>query len=97
MSAVQAHYTGDIVDDDVESEPLIGGAAPSRRPPRPNPLPKLQLAAIFAVKIIIPVSSTQVMPYSNVMIAELAASEGAATGYYGGIMVRFQSDISFHF
>lgn len=82
-------YTGDFVDGDIESEPLVATVAafPKRAQP-PNPLPKLQLAAIFAVKIIIPISSTQVVPYLNVMCEKLAASEGANTGYYSGIMVR---------
>ena len=86
MSAI--HYTGDDVEDDIETEPLVDIRGSSRRGVRPNPLPKLQLAAIFAVKIVIPTASNQIIPYSNVMIAELAASDGAATGYYTGTMVR---------
>lgn len=94
MSAVNTNEY--IVPDDMERAPLVEtGATTTVVPvsPRgirspPNPLPTLQLAAIFAVKIIIPTAATQVMPYINAMIEELAASEGAKTGYYSGIVVR---------
>ena len=84
---MSATYGTDFVDGDIENEPLVATASSPKRAPPPNPLPKLQLAAIFAVKIIIPISSTQVLPYLNVMVEELAASEGANTGYYSGLMV----------
>ncbi|PIL35917.1 MFS general substrate transporter [Ganoderma sinense ZZ0214-1] len=52
---------------------------------QPNPLPKLQLAVIYAIKLTLPIATTQALPYYNVFIEKLAASEGADTGYYSGL------------
>lgn len=54
---------------------------------KPNPLPKFQLAVIYAIKLTLPIAHTQAMPYYNVLIGKLAASEGADTGYYSGVTV----------
>lgn len=94
MSTANTHEY--IEPDDMERAPLVETGATTTVVPvslrgmrsPPNPLPKLQLAAIFAVKIIIPTAAAQVMPYANAMIEGLAASEGAKTGYYSGILVR---------
>ncbi|EMD37323.1 hypothetical protein CERSUDRAFT_50458 [Gelatoporia subvermispora B] len=80
--------TAELLDADsasgsLESDPLLprnGQVAPSI-----TPLPKLQLAAIYAIKLTLPVSHTQMMPYLNELVAKLAASEGAETGYYSGL------------
>lgn len=64
-----------------------------RARPRPNPLPKVQLAVVYAIKLVVPIASTQAMPYMNVLVSELAASSGAETGYYSGLVVRVQSTI----
>ncbi|OBZ70714.1 hypothetical protein A0H81_09127 [Grifola frondosa] len=66
---------------DIETARLL------RRSPRPNPLPKAQLAVIYAIKLTIPIALTQALPYINVLVEELAASEGAETGYYSGLAV----------
>ncbi|KAI9060327.1 MFS general substrate transporter [Trametes sanguinea] len=50
-----------------------------------NPLPKAQLAVIYAIKLTLPIALTQSIPYYNVLIEQLAASEGAETGYYSGL------------
>ncbi|KAM5534538.1 hypothetical protein V8D89_011742 [Ganoderma adspersum] len=50
-----------------------------------SPLPKLQLAVIYAIKLTLPIATTQALPYYNVFIEKLAASEGADTGYYSGL------------
>ncbi|KAI0820024.1 MFS general substrate transporter [Trametes gibbosa] len=63
-----------------ESEPLL-----SKHTAKPNPLPKAQLAIIYAVKLTLPIATTQTMPYYNLLIERLAASEGAETGYYSGL------------
>ena len=52
-----------------------------------NPLPKLQLAVIYAIKLTLPIALTQVLPYYNVFMEKLAASVGADTGYYSGVTV----------
>ncbi|KAF9805229.1 hypothetical protein IEO21_09135 [Rhodonia placenta] len=57
-----------------------------RARPRPNPLPKVQLAVVYAIKLVVPIASTQAMPYMNVLVSELAASSGAETGYYSGLV-----------
>ncbi|KAI1795645.1 MFS general substrate transporter [Ganoderma leucocontextum] len=52
---------------------------------QPSPLPKLQLAVIYAIKLTLPIATTQALPYYNVFMEKLAASEGADTGYYSGL------------
>ncbi|KAI0916406.1 hypothetical protein AcV5_006893 [Taiwanofungus camphoratus] len=71
-----------IVTEDIETDPLLHG----RTRMRPNPLPKVQLGAVYAIKVVIPIASTQILPYLNVLVAELASSEGAETGYYSGLV-----------
>ena len=65
-----------------EQAPLLG-----KRTAAPNPLPKLQLAVIYAIKLTLPIALTQAMPYYNVFIGRLASSVGANTGYYSGLAV----------
>ncbi|OCH87038.1 MFS general substrate transporter [Obba rivulosa] len=74
----------DSASGSLESDPLLRRHAQAAPPI--TPLPKLQLAAIYAIKLTLPISHTQMMPYLNVLIAQLAASEGAETGYYSGIV-----------
>ncbi|KAI0687446.1 major facilitator superfamily domain-containing protein [Cerioporus squamosus] len=64
-----------------ETEPLVAKKAKAK----PNPLPKFQLAVIYAIKLTLPIAHTQSMPYYNVLVGKLAASEGADTGYYSGV------------
>ena len=65
-----------------EHEPLLG-----KRTATPNPLPKLQLGVIYAIKLTLPIALTQALPYYNVFIGRLASSVGADTGYYSGLAV----------
>ncbi|KAI0332370.1 MFS general substrate transporter [Cubamyces sp. BRFM 1775] len=55
------------------------------RKAKPTPLPKIQLAVIYAIKLTLPIALSQSIPYYNVLIEKLAASEGAVTGYYSGL------------
>lgn len=77
----------DLEEASVETDPLLVRRAAARVPTYITPLPKLQLAAVFAIKLVLPISSAQVMPYLNVLVAELAKSDGAETGYYSGLVV----------
>ncbi|KZT22272.1 MFS general substrate transporter [Neolentinus lepideus HHB14362 ss-1] len=54
--------------------------------PHITPLPKLQLATLFAIKTLIPLSATQVMPYINEMVEKFGLSTGADAGYYSGLV-----------
>ena len=51
-----------------------------------NPLPKAQLAAVFTIKLLIPVVSFQIYPYVNQMIEDLHLSSARSTGYYSGLV-----------
>ncbi|KZT10758.1 MFS general substrate transporter, partial [Laetiporus sulphureus 93-53] len=68
---------------DSESTSLLESA---RKATRPSPLPKLQLAVVYAVKLMIPLATTQSMPYINLLVAELVGSDDADTGYYSGLV-----------
>lgn len=74
-------------DSTSDSDPLLPPEHPHRVPPRPNPLPKLQLAVVYFIKLIIPIAATQNLPYINVFVADLAKAAGAKTGYYSGLVV----------
>ncbi|KAI0744127.1 MFS general substrate transporter [Daedaleopsis nitida] len=63
-----------------EAAPLL-----AKQRTRPNPLPKTQLAIVYAIKLTLPIALTQSLPYYNVLIEKLASSEGADTGYYSGL------------
>ncbi|KAI0779428.1 MFS general substrate transporter [Fomes fomentarius] len=85
-----SHRVGGAADPRDESEPLL-----VKRRVKPNPLPKLQLAIIYAIKLTLPIASTQMLPYYNVLIGKLAASEGADTGYYSGLAHSLSSVTQF--
>lgn len=63
---------------------------------QPNPLPRLQLAVIYAIKLTLPIATTQALPYYNVFIEKLASSEGADTGYYSGLAVSCSAQAVAH-
>ncbi|CCL98654.1 uncharacterized protein FIBRA_00656 [Fibroporia radiculosa] len=73
-----------------ETDRLLPDNGPNDEPHRhaapPNPLPRVQLGVVYAIKLIIPIAGTQVYPYINLLVAELASSEGAKTGYYSGLV-----------
>ena len=95
MSPQHPHHLVAVADDleeaSVETDTLL--VRPAARDPAVavTPLPKLQLAAAFAIKLVIPISTAQVLPYLNVLVAELAKSDGAETGYYSGLVVSARS------
>ena len=66
-----------------EQQPLLDG-----QHRKPTPLPKGQLGTVYAIKLTLPIALTQVLPYFNVLVEKLAASEGADTGYYSGVTVH---------
>lgn len=74
-------------DSSSDSDPLLPPEHHHRVPQRPNPLPKLQLAVVYFIKLMIPVAATQNLPYINVFVADLAKAAGAKTGYYSGLVV----------
>ncbi|KAI0675155.1 MFS general substrate transporter [Trametes maxima] len=81
MTARSRSYTNVPATADAdEPEPLV-----AKQHAKPNPLPVFQLAVIYAIKLTLPITSTQSIPYFNLLIEKLAASEGAETGYYSGI------------
>lgn len=51
-----------------------------------TPLPKAQLAAVYAIKLTIPIASQQLKPYINQMIEDLHLSGARTTGYYSGVV-----------
>lgn len=66
---------------DVTVAPLLG----TLRPPQ-NPLPKAQLAAVYTIKLLLPVAIFQIYPYMNQMIEDLHLSSARSTGYYSGLV-----------
>lgn len=82
---------------DREDSPLLGDndsddgfkSSPSRRrgpTAEVTPLPRAQLAAIYAIKLIVPVANTQIMPYVNKMIAGFDLPDQRNVGYYTGLL-----------
>ncbi|KAH9948661.1 MFS general substrate transporter [Amylocystis lapponica] len=86
----EPHHIFAVADDleeaSIETDPLLVSRAPESSARVVTPLPKLQLGVIFAIKLILPITVSQVLPYLNVLVAELAKSEGAQTGYYSGLV-----------
>lgn len=63
------------------SSPLLGTFRPVQ-----NPLPKAQLAAVYTIKLLVPLVSLQILPYVNQMIEDLHLSGARSTGYYSGLV-----------
>jgi MFS family permease len=70
--------------NDEVSHPLLGLSSLSS--PGPTPLPTVQLAAVYAIKLIIPIASFQHLPYINQWIDDLHLSGQRSTGYYSGLL-----------
>lgn len=64
-----------------ERDPLL-----VQRDSQPTPLPKAKLAAVFAIKLLIPVATFQPSPYINRMVEDLLGST-KNVGYYSGLVV----------
>ncbi|EPQ51854.1 MFS general substrate transporter [Gloeophyllum trabeum ATCC 11539] len=76
-------------DEDVDEATSLLARSRSRsrsRTAKITPLPKLQLATVFAIKVLIPICGTQVMPYINEMMEKSGLSKGAGAGYYSGLL-----------
>ena len=52
-----------------------------------NPLPRAQLALIYGIKLVVPISGTQSMPYINKMVASMNIPGDRSVGYYSGLLV----------
>ena len=53
---------------------------------RTSPLPRSQLAIIYAIKLVVPIASTQILPYVNKMVAGLDIPKNSSVGYYTGLL-----------
>ncbi|KAI0085416.1 MFS general substrate transporter [Irpex rosettiformis] len=71
-------------DEHDENAPLLSKAHGAGS--QETPLPRAQLAAIYFIKLTIPVVYTQVQPYLNKMISELDLPPGRPVGYYSGLL-----------
>ena len=81
-----------------EDSPLLGNGeddddASRRFSPTParlrgpvTPLPRAQLAAIYLIKLVVPVTNTQMLPYKNKMVASFGLPNERSVGYYTGIL-----------
>lgn len=51
-----------------------------------NPLPRAQLATIYGIKLVVPISGTQTTPYILKMVARMNLPGGGSVGYYSGLL-----------
>lgn len=51
-----------------------------------TPLPLLQLLAVYAIKLVVPIASVQVLPYVNKMVAGFDLANKEDVGYYTGLL-----------
>jgi hypothetical protein len=66
------------------AKPLQG--RPGARPP-PTPLPRLQLAALCALRLVEPVAFTHIFPFVNELCLAVT-NDPANVGFYSGMVVR---------
>lgn len=72
-----------------ETAPLLAQAeeeASTEHMLRRTPLPRAQLAAIYTIKLVVPVANTQALPYINKMVEAYNLPAGASVGYYSGLL-----------
>lgn len=69
-------------EDSVQLEDVLDSKAATV-----NPLPRGQLAIIYGIKLVVPIASTQVMPYVNKMVAAMDLPSDRTVGYYSGLLV----------
>lgn len=70
---------------------------PNTKKPASTPLPKAQLGALVAVRIVDPIAYQQIFPYINQLLADLSVAEPERVGLYSGLVVRtdcFDSGVS---
>ena len=73
-----------------ESTPLLldgDEEAPNTRQIQ-TPLPKVQLGAVIAVRIVDPIAYQQIFPYINQLLVDLRIAEPERVGFYSGLVVR---------
>lgn len=98
---LQRSCSEDTIINDAEAQPLLGGASddpgdPSLKLSPPTPLPKVQLAALCALRLVEPVAFTHIFPYVNEMLAGIGvASDPAKVGFYSGLVVSPSNIILF--
>jgi hypothetical protein len=69
-----------------DTDPLLDN--PARHGRSRTPLPKLQLASLFLIKLVVPVASTQITPYVNDLVQRFRFTDNPARiGLYSGILV----------
>jgi hypothetical protein len=92
LNADPNHIDNDDRDAANESTHLLPGdddeAVSSRTRPAPTPLPKAQLGALIAVRIVDPIAYQQIFPYINQLLADLRIAEPERVGFYSGLVVR---------
>jgi hypothetical protein len=84
---------GDNLDATNESTRLLPGSdeeAARTQTQTPTPLPKAQLGALFAVRIVDPIAYQQIFPYINQLLADLRVAEPEHVGFYSGLVVRME-------
>ncbi|KAF8591070.1 MFS general substrate transporter [Ramaria rubella] len=73
-----------LVDDEFERDHDV---EPAVKWSRPTPIPKLQVMTLCAVRIVDPISFTQLFPYVNEMMRDLHVTEYASRiGFYSGLV-----------
>ncbi|KAG6370555.1 major facilitator superfamily domain-containing protein [Boletus reticuloceps] len=78
---------GDDLDATNESTRLLpGNDEEAARTQTPTPLPKAQLGALFAVRIVDPIAYQQIFPYINQLLADLRVAEPEQVGFYSGLV-----------
>ncbi|KAH0826225.1 major facilitator superfamily domain-containing protein [Lanmaoa asiatica] len=70
---------------DGEDEEAVSSRTPNpNNKPTPTPLPKAQLGALIAVRIVDPIAYQQIFPYINQLLADLRIAEPDQVGFYSG-------------
>ncbi|KAI0340698.1 MFS general substrate transporter [Trametopsis cervina] len=84
MTADNGAGVRDTANED-ERAPLLAHSPDARR--EATPLPRAQLAAVYLIKLTIPIVSFSVIPYINKMVSELDdLPRGHPVGYYSGLV-----------
>ena len=74
-----------------DDEEAVSPGSPTQSPntkPVSTPLPKAQLGALVAVRIVDPIAYMQIFPYINQLLTDLKIAEPERVGFYSGLVVR---------
>ncbi|KAF8443269.1 major facilitator superfamily domain-containing protein [Boletus edulis BED1] len=74
-----------------ESTRLLPSSDEEARRQGPTPLPKAQLSALFAVRIVDPIAYQQIFPYVNQLLVDLRIAEPERVGFYSGLVESIYS------